>query len=42
MGRRIAPSLRRNGYNARVDRLNAIRLLQALVAAGRLQADYAT
>jgi hypothetical protein len=28
------PSRRRTGYNARVDRLNAIRLLQALVAAG--------
>ena len=26
--------MRRTGYNARVDRLNAIRLLRALVAAG--------
>jgi hypothetical protein len=29
-----APSLRRTGYNARVGRLDAIRLLQALVTAG--------
>jgi hypothetical protein len=29
-----APSRRRAGYNARVDRLDAIRLLKALVAAG--------
>jgi hypothetical protein len=29
-----APSRRRTGYNARVDRLDAIRLLKALVAAG--------
>jgi hypothetical protein len=28
------PSLRRTGYNACMDRLDAIRLLQALVAAG--------
>ena len=29
-----APSRRRTGYNARVDRLDAIRLLKALLAAG--------
>ena len=28
------PSMRRTGYNARVDRSNAMRLLKALVAAG--------
>ena len=32
--RATGPSLRRIGYNARVDRLDAIRLLKALVAAG--------
>jgi len=32
--RTAAPLLRGTRYNARVDRLNAIRLLQALVTAG--------
>ena len=32
--RRPHPSLTKSAYSARVDRLNAIRLLQALVAAG--------
>jgi hypothetical protein len=32
--RAAEPSLRRIGYNARVDRLDAMRLLKALVAAG--------
>ena len=34
LARAAGPALRRIGYNARVDRLDAMRLLKALVAAG--------